>query len=237
MNPDDVIQVDSQADALYRSLSSDTQQLMSMLKNEHKAQNLADMLHGAWATLKTGSDSPDFLPQVAHSIREFIEKLHDRIVEVPVKRDGNGLNDAVITLSGKWSVATQKTQSIDTSDWSGAVDNHFQKVLKALSDFFTTFTKGYRPRKGQYSAVIRTLDGSGQTMPVKIVKERLSKWSDLDDYFKDVAHHQLPTTKKELMTKITILEDLILSWKYPERGVPINTLDLLDSFIAEGEAR
>jgi hypothetical protein len=213
------------------SLDSRTLRLLELLSE--KSEDLANMLRGAWINLDS-SGNPDMLAQVAHSMRELMEKAHDYMVEAPVKIEGNGLKSAVISLTEKWSTATQNTKSISTSDWSGTVDNPFQKMLKVLGEFFATFSAEHRPRSAQHKAVLATLDGSGQPIPEAIMKERLKLWSELDDYFKDVAHHQETTTNVKLKAKIIILEDFILDIKYPERGVPIDTLNVLDSIIAEG---
>jgi hypothetical protein len=215
------------------SYDSRTLRLLELLSEN--SEDLANMLRGAWITLES-SGNPDVLAQVAHSMRELMEKAHDYMVEVPVKIEGNGLKSAVISLTEKWTTAIQGTKSISTSDWSGTVDNPFQKVLKALGEFFTTFSVEHKPRSAQHKAVLTTLDGSGQPIPEAITKERLKLWGELDDFFKGVAHHQTMTTKAELKAKIVTLEDFILDIKYPERSVPIDTLDLLDGIIAEGDS-
>lgn len=236
MNPDDVNQVDSQPNEYTTKLRDETRLLMNMLSNDYRANNLTDMLHGAWATLNTTNNNPDFLAQVAHSIREFMEKAHDYIVEAPVKQEGNGLKGAVISLTDKWTSATQNTKTISTSDWSGTVDNPFQKILKALGEFFATFSAEHRPRGAQHRAVMATLDSSGQPIPEIIMKERLKLWNELDDFFKEVAHHKKTTNKEELQVKIISLEDFLLVLKYPERALPIETLNTLEDIIAEGDA-
>lgn len=215
------------------SLESRTLRLVGVLSEN--SEELSNMLRGAWITLDS-SGNPDMLPQVAHSMRELMEKAHDYMVEVPVKQEGNGLKSVVISLTEKWSKATEKTKTINTTDWSGSVDSHFQKILKALGEFFSTFSAEHRPRGAQHKAVLETLDGSGQPVPEAITRERLRLWGELDDYFKSVAHHQKATTKELLREKIVILEDFILDIKYPERAVPIDALNELDSIIAEGEA-
>lgn len=63
---------------------SRTLRLLELLSE--KSQDLADMLKGAWVTLNA-SDNPDMLPQVAHSMRELVEKAPYKIPEVPVDKD------------------------------------------------------------------------------------------------------------------------------------------------------
>ena len=64
-----------------------TLRLLELL--EEKSKDLANMLKGAWVTLNS-YNNPDMLPQVAHSMRELIEKMPYKIPEVPVERDDSG---------------------------------------------------------------------------------------------------------------------------------------------------
>lgn len=235
MSLDSPNQVKSPSNEFITDLRNETRQLLDIFLNEYDAKNLSDMLHGAWITLGAPNNNPDYLPQVAHSIRELVEKAHDYVVEVPVRIEGNGLKSVIISLAEKWSTATQNTKSINITEWSGTVDGPFQKILKTMSEFFATFSAEHKPRSAQHKATLATLDGSGQPVPEAIMKERLKVWGELDDFFKAVAHHKKTTTKKVLESKIIALEDFILDVKYPERSVPIDTLDILDSIIAEGE--
>jgi len=234
MDSDSLEKIKEQPGDFTVRLRNETLQLLDMFSHEYNAENLASMLHAAWITLETPNSNPDFVPQAAHSIREFIEKAHDQIVEIPVKIEGNGLKGAIILLNDKWYSATQNTKSINITDWSGTIDSPFQKMLKSLGNFFATFSAEHRPRGAQHKAVLATLDGSGQPIPEAIAKERLKLWSELDDLFKDVAHHGKTLTKEELKAKIIVLEDFILDIKYPERSAPIDILNELDNLIAEG---
>src|SRR5438445_9399810 len=106
---DDSSIIDEQVTQNAVSLDSRTLRLLELLSE--KSGDLADMLKGAWITLDS-SGNPDMLAQVAHSMRELMEKAHDYMVEIPVKTEGNGLKSAVISLTEKWSAATQSTKSI-----------------------------------------------------------------------------------------------------------------------------
>lgn len=83
MNPESSLTVKSTSptDIVY---DARTLRLLELLTE--KSQDLANMLKGAWVTLNS-SDNPDMLPQVAHSMRELIEKAPYKIPEVPVDSD------------------------------------------------------------------------------------------------------------------------------------------------------
>lgn len=235
MDSETLRQVDDQAGGFNVRLRNETLQLIELFSNEYSAKALADMLYGSWIALKTPNNNPEYIPQVAHSVREFIEKS-EKITGTPVEIEGKGLKVAVIELNDKWSKAKRNTKLVDTSVWSGTVDAPMQKILKALSDFFATFSATHRPRSAQHRAVLAKLDGSGQPIPETIAKERLAQWSELDTFFKDVAHHKFEVTEDVLQAKMELLEDLILDIRYPERTIPIEILRNLDSIIAEGNA-
>jgi hypothetical protein len=84
---DKATSINNQASQSVASYDSRTLALLELLSE--KSQDLADMLRGAWVTLNS-SDNPDVLPQVAHSMRELVEKAPYRIPEVPVQRDDPG---------------------------------------------------------------------------------------------------------------------------------------------------
>ena len=69
------------------SYDSRTLRLLELLSE--KSEDLTHMLKGAWVALNS-SDNPDMLPQVAHSMRELVEKAPYKIPEVPVDRDDTG---------------------------------------------------------------------------------------------------------------------------------------------------
>ena len=216
-------------------LGNETQKLIYLLSEEYSASPLSVMLRGAWVCLEQPDNNPDRLAQAAHSIREFMEKAHELLVEVPVKQEGGGLKNTVIALGSKWEVAVKGTNSVNTTEWTGEIDKPLQKALKSVSDFFTAFSAEHRPRSAQYRAVIETLERSGQPLPSAIAEQRLKTWKELDDYFKKVAHHQIDPTKEEIKDRIEALEKLILDLRYPERSIPIDVLSELDSAISEGE--
>ena len=80
-----------------------------------KSQVLADMLMGAWVTLYS-TDNPDMLPQVAHSMRELIEKAPYKIPEVPVhKDDPNNRKPQIISLIRTYNGAEQTPAQLLTA--------------------------------------------------------------------------------------------------------------------------
>lgn len=88
------------------------------------------MLKGAWVALNS-IDNPDMLPQVAHSMRELIEKAPLKIPEVPVEKDDPG---------------TRKTQIIALINaYNGSDGQTPAQVLTAQLDVLWTLREFFVP--------------------------------------------------------------------------------------------
>lgn len=101
-----------------------------------KSQILADMLMGAWVTLGSSSN-PDMLPQVAHSMRELIEKAPFKIPEVPIdKDDPNTRKIQVVALIRTLNGSEQLPAHILTT--------HLD-IIWTLRDYFVAISHHNRP--------------------------------------------------------------------------------------------
>lgn len=113
---------------------SRTLRLLELLSE--KSEDLANMLKGAWITLNS-SDNPDMLPQVAHSMRELIEKAPLRISEVPVEKDDPGTRKIqLIALIRTYNGSGQTPAQLLTTQLN---------TLWPLRDFFMSVAHHNRP--------------------------------------------------------------------------------------------
>lgn len=232
--------IDSSWDPLSGDLDDDARALTDLFTSEFNAKDIADLLYGAWYTLelpnlKLPVSNPDDLAQIAHSMREFIEKA-PRILDTAPVATGTGLKNAVISLSGKWSRAITNTRTVNIGNWSGEIDNPFKKVLRALADFFGVFDASHTPRSYLNRAVLARLNGATQPLQEDQMKELLERYKTLDDYFKRVAHHDISITTDypEMRSKIKELQTILLDLKYPNRVISVENFDAIDAFISEG---
>jgi hypothetical protein len=116
------------------SFDSRTLRLLELLSE--KSEDLAYMLKGAWMTLSS-SDNPDMLPQVAHSMRELIEKAPLRIPEVPVEKDLPGeRKEQIITLIRTYNGSSQTPAQFLTAQLD---------ILWPLRDFFVAASHHNKP--------------------------------------------------------------------------------------------
>lgn len=234
--------INSSWDPLSGDPDDDARALIGLLVNEFNAKGIGDTLYGAWYTLELPAlnlpvNNPDDLAQIAHSMREFIEKVPKILNTAPVAT-GTGLKNAVIGLSGKWSRAISNTRTVNTGDWSGEIDNPFKKVLSAFADFFGGFDASHTPRSQLNRAVLTRLNGAVRPLQEDQMKELLEQYKNIDDYFKRVAHHDtsITTDYAEMRSKIKELQAILLNLKYPSRTISGDNLDNLDALLLEGES-
>lgn len=211
------------------SYDSRTLRLLELLSE--KSESLANMLRGAWTTLNV-LDNPDMLPQVAHSMRELMEKASIMLPNVPIEQGSNSLKNDVKVLGDKWQTIAQERGN--AFEWSNEVDDRLRELLTEFGTFFAEFSNKYQPRNEQNTALIQALDSSGGQIPNHILSSRLKQWNDMRQFFLKVAHHGMPNVTAEEVTKAIVeLEEFLLSLISPE---PIPDLAELDVLIAEGEA-
>lgn len=212
------------------TVSYDTRTLLLLELLSEKSEELANMLKGAWVVLST-KDNPDMLPQVAHSMRELMEKAPIKLPSVPIVQGTKNLKNDVKELGDKWAIMVKCRD--ETSLWNGEIDASLCSMLNEFSEFFDNFSTKYQPRNEQNSALIQALDGSGGHMPAQLLKAKLNQWNELREFFLSVAHHGKPNvTIEEVTEAVVILEAFLLDLMMPE---PIPDLNELDSLIAEGE--
>lgn len=225
----DATNIDEQVSQSAFSFDPRTLSLIELLSD--KSEPLANMLKGAWIALNT-PDNPDMLPQVAHSMREIMEKASIMLPNVPIEQGSNNLKNDVKALDDKWQATVQIKGNV--SEWSNEVDDSVRELLTEFGTFFEGFSIKYQPRNEQNTALIQTLDSSGGQIPNHMLSARLKQWNDLRQFFLKVAHHgKLEVTIEEVTNAIVELEEFLLNLMSPE---PIPDLAGLDSLIAEGEA-
>lgn len=221
--------IDEQTTQIAVSLDSRTLRLLELLSE--KSEDLANMLKGAWVALNT-TDNPDVLPQVAHSVRELMEKASIKLPDVPIEQGSNNLKNDVSVLNDKWSAMAQGRQEIST--WRGEIDETLREILRDFDTFFADFSTKYQPRNEQNATLIQALDESEGQMPAHILSARLKQWNDIREFFLSAAHHGKPAvTADEVAQAVANLEEFLLDLISPEPIPDINALDIL---IAEGEA-
>jgi hypothetical protein len=130
---DDSREIDGQTTQVI-SFDSRTLKLLELLSE--KSDDLANMLKGAWITLNS-SDNPDMLPQVAHSMRELVEKAPNKIPEVPVEKDDPGSRKAqIITLIQTYQGSEQTPALLLTAQLN---------ILWPLRDYFMAVAHHNKP--------------------------------------------------------------------------------------------
>ena len=213
--------------AALTSFDPRTQRLLDYLSA--KSERLSDMLRGAWAALGQSEDNPDLHAQIAHSVRELMEKAPKDLATLPMQLNSGELVGQIRTLSAGW-----KTAGIPVTDaeWNGSVTAAQKKLLVSIGFLLKDFDSKYPPNNQRRSALIQALDGSATQIPEQIMTQRIEAWKESSEYFIAIAHHNKTTTMEELRDNLVNVEQLLVDILAPE-VIPI--LDELDALVESVE--
>lgn len=196
-------------------------------KNEH----LGNMYIGALTALQNDSN-PERLSQVAHSLRELMEKM-PAYMNLPVKVKSETLGMKVREFSCEWKKVRTKSEHHRNPEWSEQVDGPLRKFLKKTEEFFLWFEQHRPKRKDQVALTLRALDPMGRPLPLPLEKLRVDEWEKIRDYFVGVAHHQIGAIHGEFISRLDALEVFLLDRLRPRTFADHDTID---SIIREGES-
>lgn len=205
-----------------------TQKLLDYL--DSKSERLSDMLKGAWIGLAQDEENSDKHAQIAHSVRELMEKAQKDLTTLPMQLNSGELVGQIRGLSTSW-----KTAAIPVTDisWDGSITNKQKEILVSINTLLVDFDTKYPPNSERRSALIQALDGSSAQIPQQIMSERDNAWKELSEYFIAVVHHNKTTMTDDLRDKLIKVEQLLLDILTPE-VIPV--LDDIDALIASVEA-
>lgn len=205
-----------------------TQRLLDYLSA--KSERLCDMLKGAWTGLGQSEDNPDLHAQIAHSVRELMEKAPRDLATIPMQLNSGELVGQVRILSAKWKAAAIP---LADTEWNGIINITQKQLLTGVGALFEDFDSKYPPNNQRRSALIQALDGSTIQIPEQIMAQRIEAWKQHSEYFIAVAHHNKTTTLEELRNNLMNVEQLLVDILAPE-VIPV--LDELDELIESTEA-
>lgn len=205
-----------------------TQKLLDYL--DDKSERLSGMLKGAWIGLTQDEENPDKHAQIAHSVRELMEKAQKDLTTLPMQLNSGELVGQIRGLSASW-----KTAAIPVTDtsWDGSLTARQKKTLVSIDTLLVDFDTKYPPNSERRSALIQALDGSAAQIPQQIMTERDNAWKELSEYFIAVAHHNTTTETDILQDNLIKVEQLLLDILTPE-VIPV--LDDIDVLIESVEA-
>ena len=188
-------------------------EILKGLMSMNKALGL--MYLGALRVLHDGRN-PDRLALAAHSMRELMEKL-PRHPNTEVKSGNISLKEKVRQLEENWNECCKNSKCYDSknSHWSGVIDKHLEKLLRALYEFFI-WVKKHRPRrKEEIADVLRKLDPLKIPLPDPIESLRIREWIEIKEFFINVSHHRQDTELSEFKKWLYALERILLDFLYP----------------------
>ena len=189
--------------------------------------SLSAMYQGGINVLSDTSN-PDRFAQSAHSIRELMEKIPERL-DVPAKAQNENLKEKVIKIHIDYEKMKKKVGcfSPSTGSWEGDIDTHLSSFLSHLGSFFEWVTSHRPRRRDELHSILVQLDGSGRELPKPLALLNVKAWEENRDYFIFVSHHRRVADVKEFLQWLDALERFLLDRLEPRTFDDFSAIDVI----------
>ena len=176
--------------------------------------------------------NPERLAHAGHSLRELMDKLN-RVLDVPVKADGNSLGNKFRAMTDSWDKSKRLSECFADGTWSGVIDDHARRGFAAVDDAIEWQRTNQATRKEQHRETLRALDATGIVLAPSIEAAFVEQWASLRNYFVKVCHHDWATTEDEFLGHLDNLERLLLDRVKPRT---FDEMASIDKLIAEASS-
>lgn len=191
---------------------------------------VAQMYLGAiWVLDQPGN--PERFGQAAHSLREVIEKLGER-VGAPIG-GGPSLKEEVRKLDSSWRKVCLPGD-FEAGESLGALSKQLKSFLKAVSEFFKQFHDHDITRREELAQFFAVVKPSRRRLPAQIERRKTKAWLDTRDTLIAISHHRKTTTDNKFGRLLERVDLLILDRLHLPT---FERFDEIDWIIAEGEGQ
>lgn len=193
---------------------------------------LEEMYIGALQVL-TQTNNPQRLQHAAHSVREILDKLPYYYDGAPARTWGTEASRHLSSIGQYIGRAKDQSSCYNPADstWIGQIDEvlifSLQEIDKTLAAQATKLTKAEANRQ-----LFRSLDPLEQPLPPDKEEELLRDWGKSNQFFQNVAHHNIYSSDEEFRMQFDTFTRLLLSQLRPTTS---ETIDAIDKIIAEAE--
>ena len=175
---------------------------------------------------------PGSVALAAHGARELMEKI-PAFLDVSITAQTETLKTKVRELEDCWQVTVKRSQCYGSQGWCGQIDKSLSNLLERLQSFFKWFVEHHPRRKAEIASTLRTLDGSGRTLPMPLEELNVKTWDKMRDFFQAISHHLKTTDETEFRQWLDALERFLLDRLCPRN---FSDIDAIDTIIQEGES-
>ncbi|WP_378954591.1 hypothetical protein [Pelosinus sp. sgz500959] len=205
-------------------------QLAIYQRLKEKQSKLAQMYLGAIMTLQH-HDNPERLAQVAHSLRELMEKASS-FLEVAVVKHGIKVAEIITPLCRNWAKTAYSSACYKDGKWSGTIDNKLGEALIKVDNFTINWLDDKKNKKAdEIGPLLTKLCGVEYPLPQVLNDINWKEWHNLNIYFQNVAHHG-QVKEDDFNKKLYELEQFLLNRLAP---CSVEDFAIIDSIIQEGE--
>lgn len=193
----------------------------------HKAlgehhRNLAMYYEGALVAL-THNINPDRLSQAAQSVRELMEKL-PQYENIEMRAHQESLGAKVNEFRDAWQAAREASDCFVDGSWDGAIDKPARNLLERMDTLLEWFVTHHPRRREELIQLLTRLDPTGG-LPRHLQDSHVSEWSEMRNYFVNLAHHRFATTSDEFRHWLSRLESFLLLRLVPQTSEDFAEID------------
>ena len=188
-----------------------------------RSPHLAEIYYGGLRCL-ADDGNPFRLQLAAHAFREVLAHLASLTGQSVVF--GDGMKNRIKPVKSAFVAWRTSRSSVPgvvgiSEDLESALGNYFDWEERNRPDF-----------RKQTAMMLTQLAGPTAALPSDVVGDEISAWMEIDGFFKLVAHSTHRTTINALVSKLFIVEDILLRRLTPR---PVSDLTEIDALLAEDD--
>jgi len=206
-------------------LRSEQNALLEQL--QRRSESLAAIYMGGLRVL-ADDENPSRYQLAAHAFRELVSNCSE-LTGTPTVY-GDGMKQRLAPVRDAYTAMKRASETLP--DGNGDVVSLSVSLTSALDDFFRWETENRPAVRKKTAILLSQLSGAGPALPSDVVTDDISGWMRSDEYFKLVAHHKKAAERDDFVSKLFIVENVLLRRMQPR---PVSDLDEIDTLIEEGE--
>jgi hypothetical protein len=198
-----------------------------------KSSDLVTFYVGAVSALAFDGN-PDRLAHAAQGVRELIEKF-PQYVDVAMPAHGERMGVKVNELESIWGRAVERSKCrTKDRNWEGEIDQPLKKFLAAVGEFYDWKREHIPRRRAEIEKTLASLDPSGRPLPPPLQDRNVDVWTDMREFFQDVAHHRVQCTPEQFGQWMEALELFLLERLQPRTFDDFGEIDQVLGQAARG---
>lgn len=210
----------------FSNTTRDQAELIEVLRTRDNAGRLrlVEMFIGA-LKVKSDRENPDGRAQSAQSMRELLDKLTLEIDGAVLRAELPDISSQLSRIIDAYAAARDSSKAYDrtTQVWRGEIDTPFRNVIRQI-EAAIDFKKQFISKKERSRKFFKTLP-LGQAADTEKQAAFAKRWSELDIFFQNVAHHRHFPDESTFDSRFDECTAMLLDHLRPPVSDVLNALD------------